>query len=285
MHLFSNHLFYIGLYLVSAVLFTQHYKIVTKSMNMAAALTVLLETMAGIFCLLFLPFFSSKLPTKLSVYFFLGIAIIFYALQDRLSTIVRSGIEASTYNIIEQLTTVFMITAGVVFFKESFIINKTVGTLLILISNFLVFYHKGTFKLNRYLLLGIAANICFTMALLIDVNFSKQFNLSFYVALTLLIPAGLISKIHKIKLKHVLSEYKQGNRKAIIITAVAWGTMLLSQLGAYQQEKITVVAPLFSLTVILNVIVGYIFLKEKDHLVKKLIAGILIFISVLFIKM
>ena len=72
--------------------------------------------------------------------------------------------------------------------------------------------------------------------------------------------------------------------KAIIITALSWGTMIISQLRAYELQKVSIVAPLCALTVILNVIVGYLFLKEKDSMIKKMIAAFLIIISIILIK-
>ena len=140
MTIFNNWLFYIVLYLIFAVAFNQYYKITTKTMKKAGALTVLMEGLAGLFSLLLFPLFEIRFPTDVKVYAFLGIAIIFYAIQDRLGTTVRSGIEASTYSIIKQLSTVFMIFAGLLFFKEPFILNKIIGAFLIVISNILVFY-------------------------------------------------------------------------------------------------------------------------------------------------
>lgn len=61
--------------------------------------------------------------------------------------------------------------------------------------------------------------------------------------------------------------------------------MIVAQLRAYQLGNVTVIAPLCALTVMLNVIVGYLFLKERDNLLKKIIAAILIIISIILIKM
>lgn len=285
MNFINNWVFYIILYLIFAVAFNQYYKITTKKMKKAGALTVLMEGMAGLFALLLFPLFEIKFPTDIKVYLFLGVAIIFYAIQDRLGTTVRSGIEASTYSIIKQLSTVFMIFAGLLFFKEPFILNKIIGAFLIVISNILVFYKKGSFKIDKYIGLGIIANLCFTIALFIDVNYSEQFNLAFYVALTLIIPALLILFLERIKLTDIANEFKTGNKKAILITSISWGVMLIVQLRAYQLGKVTMVAPLCSLTVIINVIVGYLFLKERDNLFKKILASILVIISVLLIKL
>lgn len=285
MNIFNNWIFYVVLYLVFAVLYNQSFKVNTRNMKKAGSLTVILEGLAGILILFLMPLFKVKFPSDIKVYIFLLIAIIFYAIYDRLATSVRSGIEASTYSIIKQLSTVFMIVAGLVFFKEPFILNKIVGAFLIIISNILVFYKKDDFKFNKYVLLGIGANVFYTIALFIDVNLSDSFNLPFYVSVTLFVPALLIALFERIKPKDIINEFKNGKKLAMFITAISWGVMILLQLRAYELGKVTVVAPLCSLTVILNVIVGYFFLSEKSNLFKKIIASILIIISILLIKL
>lgn len=214
----------------------------------------------------------------------LGLSIIFYGISDRINTTVRSGIEASTYSMLKQLSTTFMIFAGLIFFKEEFVLMKFIGAMLIIFSNILIFYKKGKFEFNKYILLGILSNIAYTVALFLDVNISDNFNLPFYVALTLIIPALLIIIFERIKPSEIKNEFINGNKKSILITALSWGTMIVVQLRAYQLGNVTVVAPLCALTVILNVIVGYLFLKEKDNLLRKIIAAILLIISIILIK-
>ena len=60
--------------------------------------------------------------------------------------------------------------------------------------------------------------------------------------------------------------------------------MIITQLKAYQIGDVTTVAPLFTLTVIGNVLVGYIFLKERENLPKKIIAALIIIVSIFLIK-
>ena len=275
---------FVFIYIVLAVAFTQFYKIVTKTSKSAGTLTVLLKFLAGISALLMCPFFKFSFPTDYKVYLLLGIACIFYAISDRVNTTVRSGIEASTFSIIKQLSTVFMILAGLLFFKEKFVYKKIIGAGLIIFSNILIFYKKGSQKLNKYILLGILSNIAFSIALFLDVNISDNFNLAFYVSLTLFIPALFITIAERIKFSNIKKEFQNGNKKAILITSLCWGTMIVVQLRAYQLGDVTSVAPLCALTVIGNVIVGYLFLKERNNLLKKIIAAILIIISVFLIK-
>ena len=142
-----NWIVYVILYLIIAVIFNQFYKITTKTLTKPGALTVLLQSLGAITVLLLCPFFEMKFPTDIKVYIFLGLSIIFYAISDRLNTTVRSGIEASTYSMIKQLSTVFMIFAGLIFFKEPFIITKFIGAILIILSNILIFYKKNYKKI------------------------------------------------------------------------------------------------------------------------------------------
>lgn len=275
---------FVVLYIILAVAFTQFYKIVLNTSKSDGTLTVLLQFIAGLCALIISSFFKFTFPTDWKVYLLLGIACVFYALSDRMNTTVRSGIEASTFSIIKQLSTVFMILAGLLFFKEQFVWKKIIGAGLIIFSNILIFYKKGNQKLDKFVLLGILSNIIYSVALFLDVNISDSFNLAFYVALTLLIPALFITIVERVKLSNIRKEYKNGNKKAILITGICWGTMIVVQLRAYQLGETTSVAPLCALTVIGNVLVGYLFLKERNNLLKKLFAAFLIIMSVFLIK-
>lgn len=275
---------FVILYLIFAVIFNQSYKVATKSLTKPGALTILLEVIGSLSILLLIPFFEIKFPTDPKVYLFLGLSIIFYTVNDRLNTTVRSGIEASTFSIIHQLATVFMIFAGILFFKEPFVLNKFIGALLIVFSNILIFYKKGTGKPNKYIVLGVIANIFFTVALFLDVNISDNFNLPIYTALTLGVPAILIFIFERIKISDIKEEFKNGNKKAMLITSLSWSLSIVSQLRAYQLGNVSVVAPLCSLSVILNVVMGYFLLKERENLPKKVIAAILIILGIILIR-
>lgn len=277
-------IFYVFLYVVLAIIFTQYYKIVTKTSKSDGTLTVLLQFIAGICAIAFSPFFEFTFPTDWKIYALLGVACIFYAISDRVNTTVRSGLEASTFSIIKQLSTVFMIVAGLLFFKEEFVWKKIIGAILIIFSNILVFYQKGKTKFNKYILLGILSNLVFSVALFLDVNISDNFNLAFYVAMTLLLPALFITIAERVKFSNIKNEFINGNKKAILITSLSWGSMIVVQLRAYQLGDVTSVSPLCALTVIGNVIIGYLFLNERNNLLKKLIAAVLVIISVLLIK-
>ena len=284
MKIFSNWIFIIILYLIFAVSYNQCFKQLTKKMKKDGAMIVLLDGLAGLFCLILIPLFKLKLPTNIWTYFFLTIACIFYALNDRLGTTARKGIQASTFSMLKQLSTVFMIFASFIFFKEKFIITKFIGAILIVFSNLLVFYDKN-FKLDKYTLYGLLASICTTISLFIDVNYSDEFNLPIYVAITLLVPALLIFIFERIKIKDMITEFKTSDKSIFASTIISSALMLTLKLYAYDLGEVMIVAPLCSLTIILNVFAGIIFFEEKTKIPQKIISALLIIFALILIKL
>lgn len=282
---FHNWIFIVILYLIFAVIYNQGYKVLTKKMHNDGAMAVLMDGLGGIFSLFLIPLFPLKLPENKLVYLFLGLACIFYALNDRLTATVRKGLEASTTSMMKQLSTVFLIFAGFLFFKEKFILTKFIGALLIVFSNILIFYKKNSLKENKYTIYGLLAALCSTIAAFIDVSYSKEFNLPVYVAFTLLVPSVLIMLFDRIKFNDLKKEFANNKKLIILLASLSSSLMLILKLYAYDIGKVMIVAPLCSLTVILNVLIGYIFLKERNNLVKKVIASILIIIGLILIKL
>lgn len=275
----------IVLFLIFGLIYNQTFKICTKTSKKDGALIVGLEFIAGIIILILSPLFKIQFPTDIKLYIFLGLAIIFYGISDRLNTTARRGLEVSTFTILKQVSTVFVITWGLIFFKEPFVLKKILGATLIIFSNIFIFYEKGKFKFNKYMIFELIACLSLSIANCIDIGISEQFNLPIYISLTLIIPAILIFLIEKIKISQIKEEFINGNKKAMLITSTTWGLMILCQIRAYQLGTVTTVAPFVALMVIMNVISGYIFLKERDNLPKKVIAAILIMVGIMLIQL
>lgn len=275
--------FAVFIHIICAMVFNQTYKIATSTMKDAGALTVMLEGLAGIFCFALIPILDMKMPTNPAVYFFLLLACVFYALNDRITTDLRKNLDVSLVNIIKQFSSVFMIAAGIFIFKEEAVFNKILGALLIIASNILVFYKRGT-RPNKYVWVGIFATLFASIALMIDVNYSQQFNLFLYVGITLFVPALIIILFERVTVRKINLEFKSSNKRIVLVTSITWALMTIAKLWALQVGEIIVVTPLCSLVVMCNVFLGYFF-GEKDNLAKKIIASILIIISVFLIQL
>lgn len=285
MEIFTSWEFYVVLYLIASVLFSQEFKLANRNMKNAGSLTILLEIFTGFFSLLMIPFFEMKFQINSSIILTLLVVVLIYAVTDRLNIEARYGLDPSTFSMMKQLSTVFMIIFGFVFLKEELIINKIVGTILIIVANLILTYNKGKFVINKYFVMTFFANFLFAVAMLINVDLSDYFNLAFYTYITVTIPAILIFIFGKHSIREVKEEFNLYNKKKFILAAFCWALMLNASIRAYQLGSVTIVAPLFALTAILNALVEFVFNHDKSKFIQKIVAAIIILIGVILIKM
>lgn len=186
---------------------------------------------------------------------------------------------------LKQLSSVFLVILSFVILKEKVVITKVVGASLILIANVGLAVDKdGKFKINKYFLMSLVSNILFAFGMLINVNISGEFNLGIYTIITVLFPSILITLFGKHSIKELKEEFNLYDKKRFLLSAFSWCVMLISSVRAYQLGSVFVVAPLLTLTAIINTIYEFIFNKDKSEFIKKLIIGIIIIIGVLLIK-
>jgi drug/metabolite transporter (DMT)-like permease len=266
--------------LICIVIFFQSYKIAVKNVKNDGAATILLQMIAGISILFLVPFFPIKFPQDPKFYILLAIASIFYALTDRLQTTSRKNLEVSVYSILNMLKTFFLVLFGILFFREKIIFMKVLGALLILLGNGILFYKKGNFKINKYALFGVLATFFYVIAITIDIGNSKLFNLPIYIFLVFAIPAIILFLFEKQKLKNVIQEYQKGRKKYFLITGISWGLASIFTLRSYQLGEVTTVAPLLACSVFINIFAAYFFLKERDNILKKIIASLIVIVGV-----
>ncbi len=277
--------FWVFVYLVSTILFSQTFHVSNRNMKDAGALTILLEVSVACFACLFIPFFSFKWPSSPNVFITLLIVAVLYALTDRLNIESRYGLAPSTFSMLKQLSTVFLMIFGFIFLKEDFVLKKVLGALLIVLANILLAFGKnGKLNFNKYFMMSIVSNFLFAVAMLINVNISDNFNLGFYTFLTVSIPALFIFIFGRYSFKKLKEEFSYYDKKKFLLTGFSWTLMLLSSVRAYQLESVTVVAPLLTLTAILNVIYEFIIQKNKHEFFIKFLLGVCIFVGVLLIK-
>lgn len=270
------------MYYIFNVIFFQFYKLAVKNVEQDGAATIIFQVIAGLSQLLIIPLFAWQLPNQFEAIWFLLAACIFYAVNDRLQTTVRKNLEVSVFSILSQFGTVFLILYGLIVFREPFVLTKIMGALLIIAANIWILYkpNKQKFILNRYYLIGVVALFAFATAISIDIGISGQFNLPFYITLTLLIPAIMVAFSERIKLKSITEEWERGNKYFYVTTGVSWGLSILFGLRAYQLGDVSTVVPLQAISVIMNVMVAYIFLRERQNGYKKVLAALLAVLGV-----
>ena len=285
MEILNSWKFWVMLYLVSAVVFAQAFKKANRNMKSAGALTILLEVFTAFFALFFIPFFDFTWPTDTNVYLTLLAVVSIYAITDRLNIEARYGLNPSVFSMLKQLSTVFLIILGFIFLKEQIVLKKIIGSVIIIFANVLLAFNKGKIKFNKYFIMSFVSNFLFAVAMLINVNISNYFNLAFYTILTVFTPSMLIFIFGKHSLKELKCEFNYYEKKYFLLASFCWCLMLIASVRSYQLGNVTLIAPLLTLTSILNTMYEYFVCKNKSKFIQKVIASILIIIGVVIIKM
>jgi drug/metabolite transporter (DMT)-like permease len=277
--------FWVIIYLTSAVIFAHSFKKANRRMTNAGSLTILLEFFTALFAILFIPFFEFKMPYSISIYIILLIVIVIYSITDRLNIESRYGLDPSTFSMLKQLSTVFMIILGLLLLKEKFVLKKMIGALSIIAANVILAFEKGKLSFNKYFIMSFISNFLFAIAMMINVNIADNFNLGIYTITTVLLPSILIFVFERHNIKELRKEFSLYNKKMFLLSAFTWCLMLISSVRAYQLGNVSVVAPLFALTSILNAFFEFFVNKNKSKLVQKIIAASMIVLGVCLIKM
>ena len=285
MEILNSWKFWVMLYLVSAVVFAQAFKKANRNMKSAGALTILLEVFTAFFALFFIPFFDFTWPTDTNVYLILLAVVSIYAITDRLNIEARYGLDPSVFSMLKQLSTVFLIILGFIFLKEQIVLKKIIGSVIIIFANVLLAFNKGKIKFNKYFIMSFVSNFLFAVVMLINVNISNYFNLAFYTILTVFTPSMLIFIFGKHSLKELKCEFNYYDKKYFLLASFCWCLMLIASVRSYQLGNVTLIAPLLTLTSILNTMYEYFVCKNKSKFIQKVIASILIIIGVVIIKM
>lgn len=272
-------------YLVFALIFSQGFKKVNRTMKNASALTVLLELFTGLFAIVMSIFFKYTFPSDIKVYITLFVVTIIYAVTDRLNIEARYGLSPSNFSMLKQLSTVFLVIFGLVFLKEQLVFKKILGAIIIVVSNVMLAVNKdGKFEFNKYFIFCLISNFLFAVAMFINVNISSMFNIGIYTLITVFIPSIIIKLFSRLSFKDLEEEFNLYNKPLFILVSFAWCMMLISSVKAYEYRSISVVAPLLTLTALTNTIYEFIVDKDKKRFYYKLVISILILIGVILIK-
>ncbi len=285
MEIFNDWKFWAILYLISSVTFAQTFKKANRNMKNAGSLTILLEIFTAFFALFFIPFFDIKFSTDINIYIVLLTVICIYAATDRLNIEARYGLDPSIFSMLKQLSTVFLMIFGFIFLKEEVVIKKIIGAVIIILANFILTIDKGKITINKYFLMCFLSNFLFAIAMLINVNISDNFNLAIYTIMTVFFPSLLIFVFGKHSIKGLIEEFNLYDKPKFLVSSFCWCLMLISSVRAYQLGNVTVVAPILTLTSILNTLYEYIIIKNKKNFMKKIVASILIILGVILIRL
>jgi len=223
-----------------------------------------------------------SLPTKFEPYLYLSIACLFYGLYERIRFYVAQVLEASLVSIINNVSLVVAFFVAAFIYSEIMTINKIGGFLLILTALFLVSVNKVS-KINRQgILLAILANVFLGIGWALDKKGVIFFSPETYNVLAWFFPLFVLYFPY-LKFSDIKKEIKISSWKIVLLSFLnVFGYFI--QLKAQELADATRVISIVQTSTLFTVIFGVLLLKEKSHLLKKILAGVIAVIGVFLLR-
>ena len=182
--------------------------------------------------------------------------------------------EASEVTLIGTFRSLLVAIGSVILLRETLSNNMITGTFLIIISVFVIFYRPKSMKVNRGHVYAIIGSILLGLGFVNDTYILRTVDVASYEALAFLLPGILMLLFKPSSLRVFKDAGKLLNMCAISLFYA--GAALLLFYAYHLGGQADQVYPIAQSYVIMTVILAAIFLRERDDLLKKVAATLLV---------
>jgi drug/metabolite transporter (DMT)-like permease len=194
------------------------------------------------------------------------------------------SIGASEHTILLTSTQVWVILGAILFLKENLTITKLIGAAAILFGVVLAEWRKQIFVLNKGAVYVLLAAFCFAASSIISFFIIRNFDVLSYMFYGSIF-VTLILVIFKPKIFKKLSFYFKPKRALNIVTT-SLNDALANIFGftAYQVGRNALqIGPIGATQTLLTVLLAIVILKERDHILQKIIGSLAAVIGTLLL--
>lgn len=211
------------------------------------------------------------------------LAFLLWGGYERLHFYVRKQIEASVTTILSRLGPVVTFIASIILLNESLSFRKVIGAGLIILGNLLMVWKNQVFT-GKLKYLGLALLVYSLMGLgwTVDKIISPSYPSSIYTFMIWFFPI-LIIVLPGVSLKELGREWEIAGWKVVLI-ALFNVLSYFFLIRAFALEEASKVIMVFSTESIFVVLAGIMFLKERTHIPRKILAATIAIVGVFLIK-
>jgi uncharacterized membrane protein len=246
--------------------------------------SIIFAFLLGIINFIIALFFGFHFPVlSLSIIFF-PIAAILWGLGTVLFFKALQLLESSEVTILASVRSLVTIAAALLFLGETFSMQKLLGTIIILVSIFIVTNLKGGIKFNKGIYYTFGMALFYGLAIACDVvNLRSTDPLSYLAIINILIGIILLLIFPKALLKVKIFTNKNFVKKMLTLS-IFTSAQAIAYYFALAKGPASQIAPIGQSQVIITILLAVIILKERDNLLRKIVAAILVMIGVLLLR-
>lgn len=246
---------------------------------------ILYQIVAGILILLYAVITGFSLPSNL---FEIWPNLVFVPLLWGISNILifksLKTTEASVFTILFTTRVVWIILLALLLLGESFSIQQIIGTAFILFSVLFVSGKKKKLTLGKGEILALLAAISFGTAIINDSFIIQTFDVESYLSLNFLSSALFIWIFNPHATSEIGKIMSTSKIRNITLLGIIYGFSSVTYFLAYKlSNNASQIGAIYPVSAILTVIFAIFLLREKENLVKKIIAIGISFVGVLLV--
>lgn len=220
-----------------------------------------------------------SLPIDRTAYLYLFFACLFFGLYERLRFYATKLVEASLLAIINNVSVVVAFVIALLIYNEPVSASKIFGFLLILTSLLLVSINKIKKISWKGIGVGLLANVFLGIGWAFDKKGIYYFNSDTYNVLAWSLPFIFLYFFPIVKFSEIKSEIKISSWKIVLLAFINVFGYLIN-LKAQLIGEATKVIPIVQTSTLFTVIFSAFILKEKEHFLRKILAGLIAVIGV-----
>jgi drug/metabolite transporter (DMT)-like permease len=182
--------------------------------------------------------------------------------------------------ILSSISVIISTTLGFIFFNEPIFLQKIFGLVLILLALFIANYQQKE-RLSKNNLFALLGGICFGVAFTLDKSFVLKASPMIYVSI-LSFSIALVSLA--VSAKHIIGEakhFKLKNYLPMFLVSIFGTCFNFFMFMAYNQGgQVGIVDALEKSSVFMIIVIEVFLLKDRSHLLKKIIGSCIAIIGV-----
>lgn len=233
-----------------------------------------------------LPFMLSsfKVAHSYSLWIVLFVVGVLIVLQNFLIFKSTNFLEQSVQGIITKFRLVWVFIFGIFILAESFSIMKFTGTILTLIAGILLVHKFKKKQSIQGIVLAFSSTFFYAIVIILYKFLFKEFNSASLTFFIFIIPATINLVIIPNSIKRIIVMMKENTWPVIISCGLGAFTNLTMNyaLTLGEASKVLVIIEAF---LIFTLVGEHFILKEKDHLLTKIIAMIIVIIGAILIRL
>lgn len=191
---------------------------------------------------------------------------------------------SSEIAIISSLGAIVTIISSIVLLGESFTIVKTIGTILILTSIFLVIEKKGKFSFKKGTIYALITTLFYGLAVTNDAFILRTYDAVSYTSVVLFLPGVLLLALRPSAIASFKRLKNMTFTKNMLFLTIFYSTQAVAYYLALQVGgNASQLAPIYKSNIILTVLLAIVFLREKEKLAVKLFSAAIVTVGVLLV--